>query len=155
VNSYKRLLPGYEAPVYISWARRNRADLIRVPEYQPGKENATRIEFRSPDPACNPYLAFSVLLAAGLEGLEKEYAPPPPVERNVFAMTEQERQEEGIGTLPGSLYEAIKLTENSKLVRKALGEHVFNTFIQNKKVDWDCYRSQVTDYEIKQYLPIL
>jgi glutamine synthetase len=155
VNSYKRLLPGYEAPVYLSWARRNRADLIRIPEYQPGKEKATRIEYRSPDPACNPYLAFSVMLAAGLEGIEKKYEPPPPVERNVFEMTEQERQEEGIGTLPGSLYEAIKLTENSELVRNALGEHVFNIFIQNRKVEWDRYRSQVTDYELKQYLPIL
>lgn len=155
VNSYKRLLPGYEAPVYITWARRNRADLIRIPEYQPGNESATRIEFRSPDPACNPYLAFSVMLAAGLEGIEKEYEPPPPVEKNVFEMTEQERQEGGIGTLPGSLYEAIKLTEGSELVKKALGEHVFNTFIHNKKVDWDDYRTQVTDYELKRYLPIL
>ena len=155
VNSYKRLLPGYEAPVYITWARRNRADLIRIPEDQPGKENATRIELRSPDPACNPYLAFSVMLAAGLEGIEKEYDPPPPVEKNVFEMTEQERQEKGIDTLPGSLDEAIKLTENSELVRKALGEHVFNTFIQNRKVDWDHYRCQVTDYELKQYLPVL
>jgi len=155
VNSYKRLLPGYEAPVYITWARRNRADLIRIPEYQPGKEEATRIEFRSPDPACNPYLTFSVILAAGLEGVEKEYEPPPPVEKNVFEMTEQERQEGGIGTLPGSLYEAIKLTEGSELVKKALGEHVFNTFIHNKKVDWDDYRTQVTDYELKRYLPIL
>jgi len=155
VNSYKRLLLGYEAPVYISWARRNRADLVRIPEYQPGKENATRIEFRSADPACNPYLAFSVMLAAGLEGIEREYEPPAPVERNVFEMTEQERQKEGIGTLPGSLYEAIKLTENSELVKKALGEHIFKTFIQNKKVDWDRYRSQVTDYELREYLPIL
>jgi len=155
VNSYKRLLPGYEAPVYISWARRNRADLIRIPEYQPGKEKSTRIEYRSPDPACNPYLAFSVMLAAGLEGIEKKYEPPPPVERNVFEMTEQERLDKGIGTLPGSLFEAVKLTENSELVRKALGEHVFNTFIQNRKVEWDRYRSQVTDYELKQYLPIL
>ncbi|PIP47656.1 MAG: glutamine synthetase [Chloroflexi bacterium CG07_land_8_20_14_0_80_45_17] len=155
VNSYKRLLPGYEAPVYITWARRNRADLIRIPEYQLGKEEATRIEFRSPDPACNPYLTFSVILAAGLEGVEKEYEPPPPVEKNVFEMTEQERQEGGIGTLPGSLYEAIKLTEGSELVKKALGEHVFNTFIHNKKVDWDDYRTQVTDYELKRYLPIL
>ena len=155
VNSYKRLLPGYEAPVYITWARRNRADLIRIPEYQPGREEATRLEFRSPDPACNPYLAFSVMLAAGLEGIEKEYEPPPPVERNVFEMTEQEREERGIDTLPGNLYEAIKLTESSELVRKALGEHVFNTFIHNRKVDWDCYQSQVTDYELKQYLPLL
>jgi len=155
VNSYKRLLPGYEAPVYITWARRNRADLIRIPEYQPGREEATRLEFRSPDPACNPYLAFSVILAAGLEGIEKEYEPPPPVEKNVFEMTEQEREERGIGALPGSLYEAIQLTESSELVRKALGEHLFNTFIHNRKVEWDRYRSQVTDYELKQYLPLL
>jgi glutamine synthetase len=155
VNSYKRLLPGYEAPVYITWARRNRADLIRIPEYQPGREEATRLEFRSPDPACNPYLAFSVILAAGLEGIEKEYEPPPPVEKNVFEMTGQEREERGIGTLPGSLHEAIQLTESSELVRKALGEHLFNTFIHNRKVDWDRYRSQVTDYELKQYLPLL
>ena len=155
VNSYKRLLPGYEAPVYITWARRNRADLIRIPEYQPGKEKSTRIEYRSPDPACNPYLAFSVMLAAGLKGIEKKYEPPPPVERNVYEMTERERLEQGIGTLPGSLYEAIRLTENSEVVRKALGEHVFGTFIQNRKMEWDAYRSQVTDYELKQYLPIL
>jgi len=95
------------------------------------------------------------MLAAGLEGIEKEYEPPPPVEKNVFEMTEQEREEGGIGTLPGNLYEAIKLTESSELVRKALGEHVFNTFIHNRKVDWDCYQSQVTDYELKQYLPLL
>ncbi|PIP48612.1 MAG: type I glutamate--ammonia ligase [Chloroflexi bacterium CG07_land_8_20_14_0_80_45_17] len=155
VNSYKRLLPGYEAPVYITWAPRNRADLIRIPEYQPGKEAATRIELRSPDPACNPYLAFSVILAAGLEGIEKGYEPPPPLERNVFEMTEKEREEKGIGTLPGNLYEAIKLTENSELVKKALGKHVFDTFIENKKVEWERYCSQVTDYELKQYLPLL
>jgi len=155
VNSYKRLLPGYEAPVYITWARKNRADLIRIPEYQPGREEATRIVYRSPDPACNPYLAFSVMLAAGLEGIGKKHKPPPPIERNVFEMTEEERRQGGIGTLPGSLYEAIELSEGSDLVRGALGEHVFTTFIQNRKVDWDRYRSQVTDHEIKQYLAIL
>ncbi len=155
VNSYKRLLPGYEAPVYITWARRNRADLIRIPEYQPGKEAATRIELRSPDPACNPYLVFSVILAAGLKGIEEGYDPPPPLEKNVFEMTEQERQEKGIGTLPGSLYEAIKFTESSELVKRALGKHVFDTFIENKKVEWNRYCSQVTDYELKQCLPIL
>jgi len=111
VNSYKRLIPGYEAPVYLSWARRNRADLIRVPEYKPGKENATRVEFRSPDPACNPYLIFSVMLAAGLEGVEKEYEVPDPIEENVYEMTEEERKRRNIGTLPGSLFEAIQLTE--------------------------------------------
>ncbi len=155
VNSYKRLIPGYEAPVYLSWARRNRADLIRVPEYMPGKEKATRIEFRSPDPACNPYLAFSVMLAAGLEGVEKEYEVPDPVEENVYEMTYDERERRGIGTLPGSLWEAIQLTEKSELVRRSLGDHVFDAFIKNKKIEWDQYRSQVTEYELKSYLPIL
>jgi len=155
VNSYKRLIPGYEAPVYISWARRNRSDLIRIPEYQPGKENATRVEFRSPDPACNPYLAFSVMLAAGLEGIEKEYELPDPVEENVFEMAEEERARRGIGTLPGNLLEAIELTEGSELVKRALGDHVFYTFIKNKKIEWNLYRTQVTDYELKRYLPIL
>ncbi len=155
VNSYKRLIPGYEAPVYLSWARRNRADLVRVPEYKPGKENATRIEFRSPDPACNPYLAFSVMLAAGLEGIEQEYDTPEPVEENVYHMTEEERMRRGIGTLPGSLSEAIQMAEQSDLVRRALGDHVFHAFIENKKIEWDQYRAQVTDYEIKKYLPIL
>jgi glutamine synthetase len=155
VNSYKRLVPGYEAPVYQSWARRNRADLVRVPEYKPGKEKATRVEYRSPDPACNPYLAFSVMLAAGLEGIEKEYQVPDPVEENVYEMTEGERQKRGIGTLPASLQEAILLTEKSEVVRKALGEHVFLAFIQNKKIEWNQYRTQVTEYELKRYLPLL
>ncbi|MFC1979626.1 glutamine synthetase family protein [Chloroflexota bacterium] len=155
VNSYKRLVPGYEAPVYLSWARRNRSDLIRVPEYRPGKETATRIEFRSPDPACNPYLAFSVMLAAGLEGIEKEYEIPDPVENNVYEMTEEERQKRGIGILPANLLEAIHVTEKSELVRKALGDHVFNAFIENKKIEWNQYRIQVSEYELKRYLPIL
>ena len=155
VNSYKRLVPGYEAPVYLSWARRNRSDLIRVPEYRPGREKATRIEFRSPDPACNPYLAFSVMLAAGLEGIEQKYEVPLPVEENVYEMREEERKKRGIDTLPASLWEAILLTEKSDLVRKALGDHVFNAFIQNKKIEWDQYRTQVTEYELKRYLPIL
>ena len=155
VNSYKRLVPGYEAPVYLSWARRNRSDLVRVPEYRPGREKATRIEFRSPDPACNPYLAFSVMLAAGLEGIEKGMEPPTPVEENVYEMGEEERQKRGIGILPASLLEAIMLTEKSRVVRKALGEHVFDAFIQNKKIEWTQYRSQVTEYELNKYLPIL
>jgi glutamine synthetase len=155
VNSYKRLVPGYEAPVYLSWARRNRADLVRVPEYQPGKEKSTRVEFRSPDPACNPYLAFSVMLAAGLEGIEKGYEAPKPVEENVYEMNEEERESRGIGILPGSLIEAVQLTEKSEVVRKALGDHVFDAFIKNKKIEWDQYRAQVTDYEIGKYLPIL
>lgn len=155
INSYKRLVPGYEAPVYLSWARRNRSDLVRVPEYKPGREQATRIEFRSPDPACNPYLAFSVMLAAGLEGIEKGYTPPAPVEENVYEMSEAELAQKGIGTLPASLADAIALTEKSDLVRKALGEHVFNAFITNKKIECDLYRTQVTDYEVQRYLPIL
>ena len=155
INSYKRLVPGYEAPVYLSWARRNRSDLIRVPEYRPGRESSTRIELRSPDPACNPYLAFSVMLAAGLEGIEKEYEVPDPVEENVYAMTEEERQKRQIETLPASLLEAIQLTEKSEMVQKALGDHVFAAFIANKKIEWDQYRTQVTEYELKKYLPIL
>jgi len=155
VNSYKRLVPGYEAPVYVSWARRNRADLIRVPEYMPGKEKATRIEFRSPDPACNPYFAFSVMLAAGLEGIEREYEVPEAVEQNVYTMTDEERAEQGIGTLPASLLEAVQLTQESELVRKALGQHVFDAFIKNKKIEWDRYRIQVTEYELQKYLPVL
>ena len=141
--------------MYLSWARRNRADLIRVPEYKPGKENATRIEFRSPDPACNPYLAFSVMLAAGLEGIEKEYEVPEPIEGNVYEMSEAERVKRGIDTLPSSLWEAIKLTEKSELVRRALGDHVFDAFIKNKKIEWDQHRVQVTEYELKKYLPLL
>ena len=155
INSYKRLVPGYEAPVYLSWARRNRSDLIRVPEYRPGREKATRIEFRSPDPACNPYLVFSVMLAAGLEGIEKKYEVPGPIEENVYEMTEEQRQKRGIDTLPASLLEAIQLTEKSEIVRKALGDHLFNAFIANKKIEWNQYRTQVTEYELKKYLPIL
>jgi glutamine synthetase len=155
VNSYKRLVPGYEAPVYLSWARRNRSDLIRVPQYEIGKENATRFEIRSPDPACNPYLCFSVLLAAGLQGIEEGLQAPEPVEENVFHMSEEERKKRGIGTLPSNLGEAISLAENSKLVRKALGDMVFEAFIKNKKIEWEKYRGQVTDYEKKTYLPML
>jgi glutamine synthetase len=155
VNSYKRLVPGYEAPVYLSWARRNRSDLVRVPEYRPGREKATRIEFRSPDPACNPYLAFSVMLAAGLEGIEKGYQIPEPVEENVYEMSKEELAKRGIGILPGSLDEAIVLAENSEVVKKALGDHVFEAFIENKKIEWNNYRSQVTEYELNRYLPIL
>ena len=155
VNSYKRLIPGYEAPVYISWAHVNRSDLIRVPAYKPGYESSVRIEYRAPDPACNSYLAFSVMLAAGLRGIEEEYPVPPPVEGNVFAMSAEERQTRGIKTLPSSLGEAISLAEDSELVREALGEYIFNSFIRNKKIEWEEYRATVTDYEISRYLPVL
>ena len=155
VNSYKRLVPGFEAPVYLSWARRNRSDLIRVPEYKPGKENATRIEYRAADPACNPYLTFAAMLVAGLEGIEKEYPCPEPVEENVFDMSEAARQERGIAHLPGSLWEAIELAEGSDLLRRCLGDHLFESLITNKKIEWSDYRRQVTDYELKRYLPTL
>jgi glutamine synthetase len=155
INSYKRLVPGYEAPVYLSWAKRNRSDMIRVPEYRPGKEKATRIELRSPDPACNPYLCFSVMLAAGLKGIEEGLEPPEPVEENVYEMSAKERKDRGIFTLPGSLEEALALTEKSKLVREALGDHVFNAFIENKKIEWNQYRIHVSKYEIDRYLPML
>lgn len=156
VNSYKRLLPGFEAPVYCSWAtRRNWSNLIRVPEVRPGREDQIRVEYRAPDPACNPYLAFAVMLAAGLEGIEKEYAVPEPVTSNVFAMSPSERHERGIGMLPGSLNEAIAAAEDSELLRRALGDHVFESFIENKQIEWDSYRKHVTDYELQRYLPIL
>jgi glutamine synthetase len=155
VNSYKRLVPGYEAPVYVSWARRNRSALVRVPMYKVGKEKATRAEFRCPDPACNPYLAFAVMLAAGLKGIEEGYRLPDPVEEDIFHMSEAERRDRGISSLPGSLGEAITETENSSLVREALGEHIFGKFIDNKKIEWDNYRVHVSEYELKKYLPVL
>jgi glutamine synthetase len=155
VNSYKRLIPGYEAPVYVTWAQHNRSDMVRIPMYKPGKEASTRIELRSPDPACNPYLAFSVILAAGLEGVEKKYELPPATEGNVFDLSDAERAKRGIARLPGSLGEAITLAEGSKLLRRALGDHVFESFLQNKKIEYDRFRRALTDYELKTYLPLL
>jgi len=155
IYSYKRLVTGYEAPVYIFWARRNRSALVRVPMYKPGKENATRLEYRSPDPAANPYLAFSVMLAAGLAGIANKYELPAPQEQDIYHMTDAERKAAGIASLPGSLNDAILLTEGSKLVREALGDHVFNAFIANKKAEWDAYRMNVTQWELDRYLPLL
>lgn len=155
VNSYKRLVPGFEAPVYIAWAQRNRSALIRIPIYKPGKEKATRIELRCPDPACNPYLAFSVMLAAGLRGVEEGYALRTAVEEDIYEMNSEERKKHGIESLPGSLSEAVDALEKSKLVRETLGEHVFEKFVQNKRIEWDNYRTQVTDYELDAYYPIL
>lgn len=155
VNSYKRLLPGFEAPVYLSWARRNRSDLIRIPEYKPGREMHTRIEYRSPDPACNPYLAFAAMLAAGLDGIEKEMSLPAPVEGNVFEMSNMERDARGIGMLPGSLIEAIEAAEQSPLLREALGDHTFESLIANKRIEWERYRRHVSDFELTEYLPVL
>ena len=153
VNSYKRLVPGYEAPVYVSWARRNRSAMVRVPMYKPGKEVATRIEFRSPDAACNPYMAFAVMLAAGLKGVEENYELPEPVEEDIYEMDEAARERVGIDSLPGSLFEAIQEVEKSELVRETLGDHIFNKFIENKQIEWDCYRTHVSQYEIEKYLP--
>jgi glutamine synthetase len=155
VNSYKRLVPGYEAPVYICWAQMNRSALIRVPMYKPGKEKATRIEYRSPDPACNPYLAFSVMLAAGLEGIKNRYKLAEPANDNIYRMGEEERNRSGIKSLPEDLFEAIRISEASRLVKECLGGKVFDYFIRNKKMEWDEYKAQVTQYEINKYLPIL
>jgi glutamine synthetase len=155
VNSYKRLVPGYEAPVYISWARRNRSALVRVPMYKPGKEKATRAEFRCPDPSCNPYLAFAVMLAAGLKGVEENYQLGSPVEEDIFEMPLDARSACGITELPGNLFEAVTETEQSSLVREALGDHIFDKFIANKKIEWDRYRTHVSQFELDTYLPIL
>lgn len=155
VNSYKRLVPGYEAPVYISWAQTNRSALIRVPMYKPGKEKATRVEFRCPDPACNPYLAFSVMLAAGLKGIQENYELPDPIEDDIFEMSPNERRKRGIISLPENLGEAIKETENSQLVRDALGDHIFEKLIENKKIEWADYMSHISQFELEKYLKIL
>jgi glutamine synthetase len=155
VNSFKRLVPGYEAPVYITWARRNRSNMIRIPMYQVGHEAAMRIEFRAPDAACNPYLAFAGMLHAGLEGIERGYPVPKPVELDVFRLSDEERRSLGIEVLPGSLNEAMACMEGSDLVRRALGDHIYEKFIENKRIEWDAYRSQVHQYEIDRYLPVL
>ncbi len=155
VNSYKRLVPGYEAPVYICWARRNRSALIRIPMYKPGKEKATRIELRSPDPACNPYLAFAAMLQAGLKGIEEKYPLPEPIEQDVYHMCAADRVKLGINELPGSLIEAIEFAEKSEVLKEALGDHIFNQLITSKKMEWDDYRIRVTEYEINKYLPII
>jgi glutamine synthetase len=165
VNSYKRLIPGFEAPVRVAWNRRGSmktgsapvrqvtgrmpGDLLRVPDYRPGKQTTSRVEYRAPDAACNPYLAFAALLAAGLEGIEKEYNLPPSRD------AADELQMEDAPTLPGSLYEAIIEAENSELVRSCLGEHVFESLLTSKRIEWERYRSHITDYELKRYLPIL
>ncbi len=153
VNSYKRLIPGSEAPVHVSWARNNRSALVRVPLAKAGKESSTRIEYRSPDPACNPYLAYSVMLAAGLKGLEEGYELGPEAAANVFELTDEERAAEGITSLPQSLAEALDEMERSELVAEALGEHIFEWFLRNKRSEWADYKSQVTPFELARYLP--
>ncbi len=160
VNSYKRLIQGsgygsqtqFEAPVHVTWGRNNRSALVRVPVTKPGKSTSTRLEYRAPDPACNPYLAFSVLLAAGLKGIDEGYELPPEVDSNVWAMTGAERAAEGIEPLPASLAEAIDCMEGSELVAEALGEHIFEWFMRNKRAEWDQYKAQVTPFELSRYL---
>ncbi len=160
VNSYKRLVPGappapFEAPVYVGWGRQNRSALIRVPMYKPTKGASTRIEFRAPDPACNPYLAFAVMLSAGLEGIVHGYELPPEQTDDIYAMTDAERRRSGIGHLPRSLDEALAEMEESKLVADTLGDHVHEYFLRNKRAEWEEYQAQVTPYELKRYLPTL
>ncbi|MDI6692713.1 MAG: glutamine synthetase family protein [Anaerosomatales bacterium] len=155
VNSYKRLVPGYEAPVYISWAQRNRSAMVRVPMYKPGKEAATRIELRSPDPSCNPYLAFAVMLGAGLKGIEEELELMPEATNDIFEMTEDELAEAGIGTLPKNLGEAIERFEHSELMREVLGEHIHAFYVENKKAEWADYIKNVSKWELDRYLSVV
>jgi glutamine synthetase len=155
VNSYKRLVPGYEAPVYVAWSRRNRSALIRIPLYFPGKEQATRAEIRCPDPACNPYLTFAALLHAGLEGVEKGYDLPAPMEENLFELTPEGRKERGIISLPQNLGEAIEELAESDLCRSILGPHIFDRYVALKRKEWDEYRMQVTPWELERYLSTL
>jgi glutamine synthetase len=155
VNSYKRLVGGYEAPVNVCWGQMNRSTLVRIPRIREGFENSTRLELRSADPVANPYLAFSVMLAAGLKGMEDKLEPPEAMEDDIFKLSPAELAERNIKTLPEDLNEAVNLTEGSSLVREALGDHVFEKFIENKRIEWDQWRQQVTDYELRRYLPVL
>ena len=155
VNSYKRLVPGYEAPVYVAWSRRNRSALIRIPLYKPGAEQATRAEIRCPDPACNPYLTFACLLHAGLEGIEKGYELPEPMETNLYHLTAEQRTERGITALPETLGEAITELSHSEMIRTALGPHIFDRYVELKRKEWDDYRVQLSQWEMDKYLAVL
>jgi glutamine synthetase len=155
VNSYKRLTPGYEAPVYICWGQINRSALIRIPRYSPGREQSTRLELRCPDPSCNPYLAFAAMLWVGLDGIERELEPLPPVEENVYDFDDARLRELDIATLPGTLKEAIDELEKDEVLQQALGEHAYQAFVRAKKAEWDEYRIQVTDWELNRYLETL
>jgi glutamine synthetase len=155
VNSYKRLAGGAEAPAMVCWGHNNRSALVRVPMYKPTKGNSTRVEFRSLDSACNPYLAFAVILASGLKGIEDGYELPPGAEDDVWSLTPAERRAMGMEPLPGSLNQAIQAMERSELVAETLGEHVFDFFLRNKQAEWEEYRRQVNAWEIDRYLPTL
>jgi len=152
VNSYKRLVPGYEAPVYISWANMNRSALIRVPA---GRGGRTRIELRNPDPVGNPYLQFAVMLAAGLDGIEKNIRPPEPMEKDIYRMSAAERAANGIDSLPENLGEALKIMASSDLIRDALGDHIFQHYLTIKGEEWDSFRTNVTNWEHQRYLRTL
>ena len=153
VNSYKRLVVGFEAPVWVTWAQNNRSALIRVPVTKADKPSSTRIEYRSPDPACNPYLAFSVILAAGMEGIRQGYDLPAQTTRNIFELTAEEMSDLGVNPLPQSLAEALDVMEQSKLVHDALGGHIFEWFLRNKRSEWRAYKSHVSQWELERYLP--
>ena len=155
INSYKRLVPGFEAPVHISWARNNRSGLIRVPITKNSNPLATRIEFRSPDPACNPYLAFSLILAAGMRGIEEGYELPEEAAANLFQISDKDLEKMGIEQLPQSLSDALRVMEGSELVREALGEHIFEWFLRNKHREWMAYKTTVTQFERDRYLRAL
>jgi glutamine synthetase len=155
VNSYKRLIIGYEAPVYISWARNNRSALVRVPPTKRGRRESTRIEYRAPDPAANPYLAFAAVLAAGLTGIEKAYDLPAEAAANLYELSPAQRMAEGIDALPGSLSEAVDVMERSELMADVLGEHVFEWFVRNKRAEWADYKAEVTAFEVRRYLTSL
>jgi glutamine synthetase len=155
VNSYKRLYGGGEAPAYVCWGHNNRSAMVRVPMYKPEKGQSTRIEVRTLDPACNPYLAFAVLVAAGLKGIEQGYELPSGAEDDVWSLTEGERRALGIDPLPQNLAEAIAVMERSELVAETLGEQVFDFFLRNKRAEWQEYRNQVTPFELQRYLPVL
>lgn len=152
VNSYKRLVPGYEAPVYLSWARINRSALIRVPRFSSDNGKSARIELRSPDPSCNPYLAFSVMLVAGLSGIKQKMEPPKPVEENIYEMNDRERSKRKIKTLPDSLGSAVKEFEKSDIAREALGDHCFERLVDSNKLEWNEYRLRVSEWEVENYL---
>jgi len=149
VNSYKRLVPGYEAPVYIAWSQRNRSPLVRIPAR---RGLGTRVELRSPDPSCNPYLALAVMLRAGLDGIKRKLTPPEPEDRNIYAMTLEERAQHNINSLPGSLEEALRELEKDPVVLEALGEHIWDRFREAKTIEWNLYRTQVHQWEIEKYL---
>jgi glutamine synthetase len=155
VNSYKRLVLGYEAPSHVSWARNNRSALVRVPVVKAGRPESTRIEYRAPDSACNPYLAFAVMLAAGLRGVEERYELGPEADASLYDLSPEELAARGVGSLPVSLNEAVDAMEQSKLLLETLGDHVFEWFLRNKRAEWAAYRAEVTPFELSRYLPVL